>query len=125
MFFISDLLGREPETVEATIKRAAGWPAETHVIQILDPQEIRPELEGEIRLIDVETGEIRRIWLTRRELETYRGEFQNWVEGIDAFAYATNLITWPGPPTEPSKKCFSNFYPVAAPGGQVIAHALC
>ena len=114
VFFISDLLGREPETVESTIKRAAGWPAETHVIQILDPQEIRPDLEGEIRLIDVETGEMRRIWLTRRELETYRREFQNWVErDRSAFACVINSITWPGRPIGPSKKCSSNFYPVA------------
>ena len=60
---ISDLLGKDPLKVDATLQQAVSWPAETHVIQILDPREIRPDLEGEIRLIDVETEELRRVWL--------------------------------------------------------------
>jgi uncharacterized protein (DUF58 family) len=82
VFLISDLLGKDPLKVDATLKQAVSWPAETHVIQILDPREIRPDLEGEIRLIDVETQELRRVWLTKRELQRYQQQFESWLEHL-------------------------------------------
>jgi uncharacterized protein (DUF58 family) len=96
VFVISDLLDRDPDRVAETLKRAAGWAAETHIIQVLDPKEMQPDLEGEIRLIDVETGELRRIWLTRRELESYRQEFREWREDLERNCLRNKLdyVTW-------------------------------
>jgi uncharacterized protein (DUF58 family) len=96
VFLISDLLGREPETIDTTLKQAISWPAETHVIQILDPREIAPDLEGEIRLVDVETGELRRVWLTRRELERYQTEFRAWLENLQRVCMRNrlNYLSW-------------------------------
>ncbi|HEX3657519.1 MAG TPA: DUF58 domain-containing protein [Pirellulales bacterium] len=82
VFVISDLLSRRPEEIPSALKRAVAWPAETHLIQILDPAEMAPDLQGEIRLIDVETDEPRRVWLTRRETERYREAFAAWREEL-------------------------------------------
>src|SRR5262249_10271702 len=67
----SDLFGRDPSLSESILKQIATWPCETHIIHVLDPHECEPRLEGEIELQDVETGEVRRMWLTKREMERY------------------------------------------------------
>ncbi len=79
---ISDLFGRSPELSAEAIAQATRWPAETHVIQVLHPQEQRPTLEGDIRLVDVETSEIRRIWMTKRELARYEEAFGEYLEEL-------------------------------------------
>lgn len=78
VFVISDLFGRSVESAGAALRQALSWPAETHMIHIAAPAEMRPELEGEIRLVDVETGEMRRMWLTRREMARYARSFDAW-----------------------------------------------
>jgi hypothetical protein len=80
---ISDLFGRWPELSAEAVSQATRWPAETHVIHVLHPREQRPALEGDIRLVDVETDEVRRIWMTKRELTRYEEEFQKYVEQLD------------------------------------------
>ena len=53
VFIVSDLLGQAPEMAGEALLQATRWPAETHVIHVLHPQEMRPDFEGEIRLINV------------------------------------------------------------------------
>jgi uncharacterized protein (DUF58 family) len=96
VFLLSDLLGDEPDRTESILKRMVMWPAETHVIHVLHPQEMRPDLEGEIRLIDVETDELRRVRLTKRELERYAQEFAAWIENLRGACLRNRLdyLTW-------------------------------
>ena len=82
VFVISDLFGRSPETAAEALLQATRWPAETHVIHVLNPVEMRPTLEGEIRLVDVETKEIRRIWMTRREQRRYAEAFDRFMDDL-------------------------------------------
>jgi uncharacterized protein (DUF58 family) len=84
VFVISDLLGNAPERSSEAIQHATSWPAETHVIHLLDPREMAPDLEGELQLIDVETHETRRMWLTRRDLDLYTANFQRFVDDLEA-----------------------------------------
>ena len=84
VFVLSDLLGREPEASEQALQQATSWPAETHVIHILDPHEIRPDLDGELLLTDVETQETRRLWLTRRDLDRYEENFRAFADNLEA-----------------------------------------
>ena len=42
VFVISDLFGAAPETATAALLQATRWPAETHVIHVLHPHEMRP-----------------------------------------------------------------------------------
>ncbi len=79
IFVISDFFGRDVGTASEAVARAATWPGESHFLQIVHPEERSPALEGEVELADVETGEKRRFWLTRRDVQRY-------VSTFDAFA---------------------------------------
>jgi uncharacterized protein (DUF58 family) len=78
IFVISDFFGQDVAAAPAAVKRAAAWPGECHFLQILHPDERQPMLEGEVELDEVETGERRRFWLTKRDVQRY-------TESFDAF----------------------------------------
>ena len=82
VFVISDFFGRDAETVPEIISRAAVWPGESHFVQIFHPEERAPQLEGEVELAETETGERRRIWLTRQDLERYTAAFDAFTENL-------------------------------------------
>lgn len=75
IFVISDFFGRDISTAAESVKRAAVWPGECHFLQILHPEERSPVIEGEVELDEVETGERRRFWLTRRDVQRYTDAF--------------------------------------------------
>jgi uncharacterized protein (DUF58 family) len=75
IFVISDFFGRDVKTAREAVKRAASWPGEVHFLQILHPDERSPNLEGEVELSEVETGERRRFWLTKRDVQRYTDAF--------------------------------------------------
>ena len=97
VFVLSDLLGQEPELSEQALRQATTWPAETHAIHILDPREMRPDLDGELQLIDVETHETRRLWLTRRDLDRYEENFRRFADGLEASCLRRQIdyLRWP------------------------------
>lgn len=84
IFVISDFFGREVGTAVEAVKRAAGWSGETHFVQVIHPWEQRPELEGEVELADVETGERRRFWITKREVKLYAEMFDAFAENLSS-----------------------------------------
>jgi len=96
VFLISDLLGREPELSQVALQELKRWPAETHVIHLLDPQEQSPDLEGDFRLVDVETEDMRRMWLTRRDLAAYEERFTEFLEGLKTVCvhHQADYVTW-------------------------------
>lgn len=82
IFVVSDFFGRDVGTAVEAVNRAANWPGETHFVQVVHPWEQRPELEGEVELADVETGEKRRFWITRREVKLYSEMFDAFSENL-------------------------------------------
>ncbi len=82
VFVISDLLGDDPTRAEEALAQAVRWPAETHVAHVLAPEEIAPRVDGEVRLVDTETGETRRMALTPRDLERYERAFRAHLERL-------------------------------------------
>ena len=82
VFVLSDLLGHRLGSADESITKVGSWPAETHVIHILHPLEIRPTLQGEVRLVEVETGQTRRIWMTRRDREAYVQAFARYQDAL-------------------------------------------
>ncbi|MEQ1843783.1 MAG: DUF58 domain-containing protein, partial [Verrucomicrobiales bacterium] len=64
IFVISDLYGRDVNEAREAIRHASAWPGDVHFIQIFHPWEEKPDVEGEIELLDVETQEQRRMWFT-------------------------------------------------------------
>ena len=96
VFIISDLFGQDPAAAETALRHAWSWPAETHVIHVINPREAEPVLEGEIRLVDVETDETRRMWLSRRDIQDYREAFQSYLDGLEAscLRHQVDYLRW-------------------------------
>ena len=82
IFVISDLFGKEVGSATDALKRTGRWPGEPHLVHVFEPSERNPELDGEVELVDVETKETRRLWLTKRDLKRYRETFEKFVDGI-------------------------------------------
>jgi len=74
-FVLSDLLS---EDWEEAISRLAAGKGEVCVLQIFAPEEVRPRMQGDLRLVDSETGAEREITMGRRAVRDYdqaRDEF--------------------------------------------------
>ena len=82
VFLISDLLGGDPARTRELARRFASWPGETHVLHVLDPAEERAPAEGELLLVDSETGAERRVWLDRDAAQRYAAQVVAWRDGI-------------------------------------------
>lgn len=83
IFVISDLFGRDVNEAREAIRHASAWPGEVHFIQLFHPWEEKPDVEGEIELLDVETQEHRRLWFTPRDRERYEHTFQAFLNDIE------------------------------------------
>jgi hypothetical protein len=82
IFIISDFFGREIGSATEAVARVSAWPGENHFLQIVHPEERLPEIEGELELTEVETGERRRFWLTKRDVQRYVETFDSFVGNL-------------------------------------------
>ena len=83
IFVISDFYGRDVTTAVEAVNRAAGWPGESHFLQVFHPGERTPDIEGEVELAEVETGERRRFWITKKEVQRYTEAFDAFVDNLE------------------------------------------
>ena len=90
---ISDFFGSEIGSAAEAVGRVAAWSGECHFLQIVHPQEREPELHGEYELTEVETGEKRRFWLTKRDAERYTATFDAFCDHL-ARECATHRIDY-------------------------------
>ncbi|HET6312521.1 MAG TPA: DUF58 domain-containing protein [Chloroflexia bacterium] len=60
---------------------------EVHLVHILAPSEVNPELAlmGDLRLRDVETGATQEVSIESGILDLYREKFEQWQDGIESF----------------------------------------
>ncbi len=77
---ISDFL--DPDGYEEALKRLAGARMDVCVVHILAPEEISPELKGDLRLVDVEDGTFQEITVSRPLLAQYQQTLKNFCAGI-------------------------------------------
>jgi uncharacterized protein (DUF58 family) len=89
MVLVSDLL--DPAGYEAGIKAVLERGFEMHVIHVLSPDEMTPALEGELRLIDKETGEARVMKVDAGVLNDYRERLQAFLERAESFCSANAI----------------------------------
>ncbi|MDF1702507.1 MAG: DUF58 domain-containing protein [Planctomycetota bacterium] len=96
VFILSDLLGGEPEASAEALQVTTSWPAEVHVVHVLEPEEMRPTIDGEVRLIDVETQAQRQLTLTRRDMERYAAAFDKYLQdlGQSCLRRKVDYVTW-------------------------------
>lgn len=80
---ISDLY--DPAGFEGGINTLRYHKFEPYVIQVFDPSEVRPEVHGDVRLIDNETGEAREVTITPRILARYSAAHRAYRKRIEDF----------------------------------------
>lgn len=96
VFLLSDLLGEDAERTAHALQVTTSWPAETHVVHILEPEEIRPRFEGEVCLVDVESQQERRLTLSRQDVERYTQDFEAFLHtlGQSCMRRRVDYLTW-------------------------------
>ncbi len=80
---VSDLF--DPSGYEKGLDLLRHRTYEPHLIQIHDPAEAKPNLLGEIELVDIETDSIRKVTITERALRDYRRVFNDFQTGVAAY----------------------------------------
>ena len=80
---VSDLF--DPSGYERGLDLLRHRTYEPHLIQIHDPAEAKPNLLGEIELVDIETDSLRKVTITERALREYRRVFHDFQTGVAAY----------------------------------------
>jgi uncharacterized protein (DUF58 family) len=80
---VSDLL--DPAGYAAGLKALLERRFEVHVVHVLSRDELAPELAGELRLVDRETGATRPLSIDATTLQAYRERLQGFLAGAEAF----------------------------------------
>lgn len=83
VFLLSDLF--DPAGAEEALSLLRHQQFEVHVIQVLDPAEVRPEATGDLRLIESETGEAYEVTASDTLLRRYHEEVDAFLEKTSTF----------------------------------------
>lgn len=76
---ISDLLDLAADKV---IRELAATGSELIVLHVLSPEELDPSLEGDVRLVDVESGDGVDVTIDLATIDDYRARLATWQEGF-------------------------------------------
>jgi hypothetical protein len=79
LILLSDLLDPAADKV---IRELAATGSELIVLHILSPDELDPPLEGDLRLVDTETGEQVDVTVDLATLDTYKARLADWKAGF-------------------------------------------
>jgi len=79
----SDLF--DPNGYEAGLRALLERRFDVHLIHLLDPGEMNPELAGELRLLDSETGELCELTVDGDAVRAYRDRLREFLEKVEAF----------------------------------------
>jgi uncharacterized protein (DUF58 family) len=80
---ISDLY--DPEGVVGAINTLRIQKFDPYVIHVVSPQEAEPELLGDLKLLDAETGRFRDVTLTEGLLKKYRNVYGEYCTSVETF----------------------------------------
>ena len=59
-----------------------GRQLDSYVLQILSPQELEPDLAGDLKLVDVEDGDVAEITVSKLLLDKYKANLQAYCESL-------------------------------------------
>jgi uncharacterized protein (DUF58 family) len=71
-----------PEGPEPLLRRLLGRGLELHVLHVIAPAEVRPDLEGEVLVVDSETGEEVAVTASPRALDAYEAGVRAWLDDV-------------------------------------------
>ncbi|PYI51730.1 DUF58 domain-containing protein [Paenibacillus flagellatus] len=77
--------------VRETLRLLLAARQEVVVVQVLSPEELRPSYEGDLRLIDVETGIGKEVAMSRGVLGAYREALRAYTESLRGFCHERGI----------------------------------
>ena len=80
---ISDLL--DPAGYEAGVRALLERRFDVHLVHVLAPEEMNPEIGGDLRLLDRETGEARELSMDGDAMRAYRERLRQFLERAETF----------------------------------------
>lgn len=80
---ISDLL--DPAGCETGVRALLERRFDVHLVHVLAPEEMSPELAGDLRLLDSETGEARELSVDGDAMRSYRERLRQFLERVETF----------------------------------------
>jgi hypothetical protein len=83
LVLISDLLDPNAERV---IRELAATSAELIILHVLSPDELDPKLEGDVRLVDSETGDGIDVTVDLATIDAYKARLSAWQAGFAELA---------------------------------------
>ena len=86
---ISDLL--DPAGFEAGVRALRERRFDVHLVHVLAPEELDPDLSGDLRLLDSETGEARDLSVDGEAIRGYRERLRTFLERVEAFCRTTEI----------------------------------
>jgi uncharacterized protein (DUF58 family) len=86
---ISDFMS--PSGYDEGLKYLQYLKQDVAVLHLLAPDEITPPLNGDLRLVDCESGDAREVTITPLVLKAYQRKLQEYSEGIRNFCYQRNF----------------------------------
>jgi uncharacterized protein (DUF58 family) len=89
IFVISDFLDAGNFRTELKLLAQRGF--DLNLIQVLAPEELEPQLKGDLMLADSETGAVREITINERVLEAYRSALASYTTSLESFCRARGI----------------------------------
>jgi uncharacterized protein (DUF58 family) len=86
---ISDLL--DPSGYENGIRALLERRFDVHVVHMLSPEEMNPELAGDLRLVDSETGEMRELSMDGDAVRAYRERLRQFLDRAETFCRSKEI----------------------------------
>ena len=86
---ISDLL--DEVGAQGALDALLGLGLAPSVIQVVSPQELEPDHDGDLELFDVESGEVVPVGLSQSAADVYRRRLKAWLDGLAACCSARRV----------------------------------
>jgi hypothetical protein len=86
---ISDLL--DPVGFETGVRALLERRFDVHLVHVLAPEELDPELAGDLRLVDSETAEVRELSVDGEAIRAYRKRLRAFLERAETFCRAHEI----------------------------------
>src|SRR5438552_41178 len=81
---VSDLM--DPDGFETGVRALLERRFDVHLIHVLAPEEMDPELAGDLRLVDAETGEARELSVDGAAMRAYHERLRQFLERAETFS---------------------------------------
>jgi len=89
LFVISDFLDAGDFRTEMKLLAQQGF--DLNLIQVLAPEELRPQLRGDLMLVDSESGAAREVTINERVLGAYRSAVDSYTKALESFCRGTGI----------------------------------